>query len=193
MQGKHRCQIPLPCALPRPRPALLTQFPPDRLFTPISHPTSCLLSSSATPTPQLLLPWRARQHHLRRQHHLGRHVSSSFLSLSAFSYSPSPASHLFPAPLPISRCSPSAPAPCHTLRAPRHLTHVPAQIPCCTVHFAWLDPTRTPQESSSPSMACAAPRSRCSFEAQFARTRSFQDTWQTSKKTLLHIRSFSCL
>lgn len=77
----------------------------------------------------------------------------------------------------------SALAPQNALHAP-HPTHISAQIPCCTAHFSWLDPTRIPQESSSSSIAFGAPRARCSFEAQFARTSSFKETWQTSKKTL---------
>ena len=47
-QGKHCCPITLTHALAQPRPALLTWFPPNRLSTPVSHPMSSLLSSSAT-------------------------------------------------------------------------------------------------------------------------------------------------
>lgn len=143
-QGEHRCPIPQPCALPRPRPALLTQFPPDRLSMPVSHPTSCLLSSSATPlsAPRLLLPWHARQHHLRGQRRLSKHTSSSYLSPSP----PFPIPHLLlptffhlPCPSPCfrisSRCSPSALAPHHTLRAspPR-----PHSSPDPLLHSAFL-------------------------------------------------------
>lgn len=95
-QVKHHCPIPLPCALPQPRPTLLTQFPPDSFLPPFHTPCPVCSVVLPPPTHQLLLPWQARQHHL------GRHISFSFPSFSAFSYSPSPASHLFPASLPLS-------------------------------------------------------------------------------------------